>query len=188
MTTQRQDISGPLLDLDCKQPAAGREQYEQRMAELFERKLSGGDWARLTLMLVGGLAGATVCGALALTEPAEMPTRTRIALSVLSVIGLSWVALAGVVFRRGSINSAVHSAIAVTMGFVFSLLATVAIAVLSLSGAGRDANAGLVLLPIVPLVLATVVLIVHQIKQAELRLRRDMLEIGYRLARQADRA
>jgi len=187
MTRQHQDISGRLLDLDYEQPAAGREKYERRMAVLFDRKLTAADWARLALMGFGGLAGATVCGALVVTEPAEMPARTRVALSVLAVIGMSWVALAGVIVRRGSINSAVHGGFAATMGFAFSLLATIGIAAMSLSGTGgaRNVDVGIVLLPVVPLVLATVVLVVYHIRQAELRLRRDMLEIGYRLARQA---
>src|SRR5688500_18450596 len=117
MNAERNDIADRLLDIDREQPAAGCEKYERRMAELFERKLRGADWARLARMLVGGLAGAIVCGALALTEPAEMPARTRAALSVLAVIGLSWVGLAGLIFRRGSINSVIHGAAAATMGF-----------------------------------------------------------------------
>ena len=188
MTRKTDNLSAQLLDLDSGHPPPGREHYERRMAGLFERKLTAADWARLVLMFGGGLTGAAVCGGLALTEPAEMPARTRAALSVLAVIGLSWAALAGLVFRRGAINSAVHGAAAATMGFAFSLLAAAAVGVLALTGAGRGAGAGLVLLPVIPLVLASVVLVVHHVKQAELRLRRDVLEVGYRLARQATRA
>ena len=188
MTRPDENLSERLLDLDAGQPLPGREQYERRMAGLFERKLTAADWARLALMFGGGLAGAAVCGGLALTEPAEVPARTRAALSVLAVVGLSWAALAGLIFRRGAINSAVHGAAAATMGFAFSLLMTAAVGVLALTGAGRGAGAGLVLLPVVPLVLASVVFVVHHVKQAELRLRRDVLEVGYRLARQAARA
>jgi hypothetical protein len=67
------------------------------------------------------------------------------------------------------------------MRFVFMLAATAVIAVLSLSRASRSAGAGVVRLPAATLVLAAVVLIVDCIRQAELRLRRDALEIGYRL-------
>ena len=186
MTRPDQDLSRQLLDLDHGQPLAGHEQYERRRAELFNRKLTAADRARLALMFIGGLGGAVVCGSLALTEPAELPTRTRAALSLFALIGLSWTGLAGLVFRRGSINSAVHGAAAATMGFVFSLLTTAAIGVLAMTRATpAAANPGLVLLPAVPLALATVILIVHHVKQSELRLRRDILDIGHRLARQA---
>ena len=186
MTRQDPPISEQLLDLDREPPLAGREQYERRMAELFEHKPTGADRARLALMLAGGLGGAAVCGGLAVTEPAEMPARTRAALAVLALVGLSWAGLAGLIVRRGAINSAVHGGAAAAMGFAFSLLATAAIGVLALARAGPGAaGAGLVLLAAVPLALASVVLVVHHVRQAELRLRRDVLEVGYRLARQA---
>ncbi len=185
MSDQDKNISRRLLDLDRDEFPAGREQYERRMAELFERKLTGPDWARLVMMGVGGLAGAAVCGGLALTEPAEMPARTRAALSLLAAIGLAWVGLAGLIFRRGAVNSAVHGAAAATMGFAFSLLATTLVGALALAGGGGGGGAGVavVLLPVVPLVLSSVVLVVHHVRQAELRLRRDVLQVGYRLAR-----
>jgi hypothetical protein len=186
VTRPNPNLSEQLLDLDPEQPPARREQHQRRMAELFEQKLTAADRARLALMFVGGLGGATVCGALALTEPDGMPGRTRAALSVLALIGLNWAGLAGVVFRRGAINSAVHGAAAAAMGFAFSLLTTAAIGILALARPGPAASAGLVLLPAVPLVLSSVVLVVHHVRQAELRLRRDVLQTGYRLARRAE--
>lgn len=187
MTRQNENLPDRLVELDEAGPRpAGREQYDRRVAALFERKLTTGDWARLALMSIGGLAGAAVCGGLALTEPAEMPARARAALSVLAVIGLSWVALAGLIVRRGAVDSSVHGAAAATMGFAFSLLATAGIGALAAAGpGGGGGGAGAVLLPLVPLVLSGVVLVVHHVKQAELRLRKDVLEVGYRLARQS---
>jgi hypothetical protein len=185
MTRQDQNITSRLLELDDDRPLAGRAEHDRRVQGLFDRKLTGGDRARLALMLCGGLAGAAVCGMLALTEPAGMPTRTRAALSVLALIGLSWAALAGIVFRRGAIHSGVHGAAAATMGFAFSLLAAAAIGVLAAAGAVRGGDAGMALLAAVPVVLSGVVLVVHHVKQAELRLRRDVLDVGYRLASQA---
>ena len=182
MTRRQPNISDQLLKLD-RQELTGREQYEQSLQTLFEQRLSPRDWARLLVMGVGGLAGAAVCGMLALTESAA-PARTRVALAVLATIGLSWAALAGVVFRRGRIHSTVHGGAAATMGFAFSLLTVAAIGVLSLSNPVRPASAaGLALLPVAVLVLAAVVLVVHHVRQCELRLRRDLLGIEYRLAR-----
>jgi hypothetical protein len=187
MTTQQNNISGQLMDLDA--PVGGtprREEFDRRLRSLFDQKLSLADWTKFVLVGVGGLAGATICGLLVATEPAEMPTRTRVALGALTLIGLSWTAFAGVILRRGSINSAVHGTLAARMGFAYTLIATAAIAILSLSGASKATGAGILLLPIAALALAAVVLIVHHIRQAELRLRRDMLQIEYRVAKLAE--
>lgn len=182
MTRSQPNISDQLLKLDRRE-LAGREEYERNLQTLFDQRLSPADWARLLIMGVGGLAGAAVCGMLAVTESAA-PARTRVALAALAMIGLSWAALAGVVFRRGRIHSAVHGGAAATMGFAFSLLTVAAIGVLSLSNPARPASAaGLALLPVAVLVLAAVVLVVHHLRQSELRLRRDLLGIEYRLAR-----
>jgi hypothetical protein len=71
------------------------------------------------------------------------------------------------------------------MGFVVSLAAAVLIGVLSLAGVGGAPAAGLLILPIVPLVLASVVVVGREVRQAELRLHERLLEIEYRLARLA---
>jgi hypothetical protein len=178
------DFSNRLLELD-PQTAGGRSHFEARARELFDRKLSAKDWFWMLVMGVGGLAGATVCGLLAATEPAGMPVLTRIVLAVLACIGLFWATLSATVLRRGAINTAVHGAIAAKMGFVFSLAAAVLIGVLSLAGVGGAPATGLLLLPIVPLVLASVVVVGREVRQAELRLHERLLEIEYRLARLA---
>lgn len=105
---------------------------------------------------------------------------------VLTVIGLSSVALPGVISRRETINFAVHGGLAAKMGFACSLVAAVAIGALSLSSAGRTAGAEFVLLPLAPLALAAFVFIVHEITQAELRLRRDILEMEHRMTQSAE--
>ena len=175
----RPNLAGQLIDLDPPVSPAACAEHERRLAALFDRRLTALDWLRLCLMGAGGLAGATVCGALALTEPAGMPTPTRVALAVLATIGLSWAALAGLIVRRRSIHSPTHGSAAAHMGFAFTLLTAAAIAVLTLARPEKPAPAGLLLLPLAALTLAAVVLIVHHVKQAELRLRRDVLEMQY---------
>lgn len=44
---------------------------------------------------IAGLTGATMIGTLWATEPAALPTRTRLAFAGLIVVGLSWAVLAG---------------------------------------------------------------------------------------------
>ncbi len=182
MTQERPNLSAQLIDLDPPASPAARAEHEHRLAALFDRKLTAFNWLRLCFMGAGGLAGATVCGALALTEPAGMPTATRVALAVLATIGLSWAALAGLIVRRRSIHSPTHGSAAAHMGFAFTLLTAAGIAVLTLARPEKAAPAGLFLLPLAALALAAVVLIVHHVKQAELRLRRDVLEMQYAVA------
>jgi hypothetical protein len=112
-----------------------------------------------------------------------MPTRARIALAILGLIGMTWAALAGVIVKRGSIHSAVHGTLAARLGFAFSLAAAIGIACMALSNPHATTSPALVLLPIATLTLATAVLIVHELRQSELRLRQKILESEYRLAR-----
>jgi hypothetical protein len=181
MTTPS-EFSQRLLDLD-ERSTDDRAQFVDRARELFDRPLTPRDWFWMLVMGGGGLAGATVCGLLAATEPAGMPALTRAVLAVLACVGLFWAAFSGFIIRRGAINSAVHGAIAAKLGFLFSLAAAVLIGAMSLAGVGGAPSAGLALLPIVPLVLSSVVLIAREVRQAELRLQQRLLEIEYRLAR-----
>lgn len=49
---------------------------------------------------LGGFAGATVVGMLWATEPSHLPARTRIAFTVLILIGAAWTAVAAVALAR----------------------------------------------------------------------------------------
>jgi hypothetical protein len=181
MTTPKHNIAESLLDLEPHQPSS-RQQFDEQAKRLFEQKLTAADWIRLLAMGLGGLGGAVVCGFLAATEPAETPALTRFILAALACIGLFWTVLAASLARRGA-SSSIHRAIAAKMGFLFSLAATVLIGVLSLAGVGEIPAVGLVLLPLATLLLATVVVIGHEIRQAELRLQQKLIEVEYRLAR-----
>jgi hypothetical protein len=188
MTTQSNNLSSQLLDLDApggKSP--GRADYERTLHAIFEHKLSPADWVKFSLLGLAGVAGATLCGSLAITEPETMPPATRAALGALAVIGLCWTAFAGVILRRGSVNAAVHGLAGARMGFAFTLAATIGIAFLSLANyARKPLPVGVLFLAAAPLVLASVVLIAELIRQSELRLRRDVLASEYRLMRQLE--
>lgn len=177
--SNRLGIAGDLMVLDTG-ASTGREKYERAIAALLEQKLAPADWLRLSLMGIGGLAGAAVCGALAVTEPATVPVLTRVTLMALSGIGLTWAALAGAIIRRGSVHAARHGTLAANLGFAFSLLAAIGIGATALFSEGRPAPIGLLLLPLSTLVLSVVVLLAHRIRLAELRLRRDLLEAELR--------
>ena len=134
-------------------------------------------------MGVGGLAGATVCGLLAATEPATMPVLTRVVLAALACIGLFWAAFSASILRRGTINSARARRDRREDGLPVLARRRRAHRRPVARRRRRRGPAGLVLLPLVTLVLATVVVIGREVRQAELRLQRRLLEIEYRLAR-----
>jgi hypothetical protein len=183
MTTERPNFSDRLLNVEA---AAGeRQPVDVARRDLFERKLTAKDWFWMLVMGGGGLAGATVCGLLAATEPAGVPTLTRAVLAGLACIGLFWAAFSATILRRGSINSAVHGAIAAKLGFLFALVSAFVLGGMSLAGVGGSPAVGLAILPLATLVLATVVVLGREVRQAELRLQARLLEIEYRLARMA---
>jgi hypothetical protein len=184
MTKPSADFADRLLDLDAPR-VADSAQLQERTRSLCDRPLTRADWFWSLVMGAGGLVGATVCGLLAATEPAGTPTLTRAALAVLACVGLFWAAFSATIIRRGSINSAVHGAISAKLGFVFSFVAAGLIGGMSLAGLGGSPAAGLAILPLATLILAAVVVVGREVRQAELRMQARLLEIEYRLARRA---
>ena len=181
------DFSSRLLEFDPQTPT-DRARFDETARQLFDRKLSAKDWFWMIVMGVGGLAGGSVCGLLAATEPVGMPTRTRVALAALACVGLFWAAFSASILRRGAINSAVHGAVAAKMGLLFSLGAAVLLGAMSIAGVGGHPAAGLAILAVVPLILASIVVIGREVRQAELRVQQRLLEIEHRLARLAARS
>lgn len=155
-----------------------------RLAALVDRPLTAWQKVRLALMGLGGLAGAAVCGSLAATEPAATPVATRIALAVLALVGLSWTGLSGWTARRGTLSGPTHGRTAALMGLGYSAAAAMAIGAISMASS-KPINAGAVLLAATPLALAMVVVITHWVRESELRVRRDLLEMEVRLTRPA---
>lgn len=97
-----------------------------------------------TLLLVAGLGGAGVTGALLLTEPA-LPARTRIAFAVMVVVGLAWAAFAAWVLARRRVLLATHRVVAARLAIAVTALFTagaVAVAVGAGGAPGGWAAAG----------------------------------------------
>lgn len=128
-----------------------------------------------TALLLVGLAGATVAGALLLTEQG-LPTRTRIAFAMLVLIGLSWVVFAGWVLARRRVLFATHQLVASRMAVVFTSVFTLGAVLVAFSsdagGAGIFAGAA-------GGVMMVVALLLHaraRRRVRELTARRDALE------------
>jgi hypothetical protein len=185
MTRSKDDFVDRLLDQETPSHNE-RGDLDERVHKLFDRRLTRTDVFWMLVMGGGGLAGATVCGLLAVTEPAETPTLTRALLAALACIGLFWAAISASILRRGAINSAVHGAVAAKLGFVFSFAAAALLGGLSLAGIGGAPAAGLAILPLATLILASVVLLGREVRQVELRLQARLLELEFRLTRMAE--
>lgn len=161
----------------------GASDARARLAGLADRPLTAWQKARLALMGLGGLAGAAVCGSLAATEPSTTPVGTRVALAVLTLVGLSWAGLSGWVAKRGVLRGPTHGRAAALMGLGYSAAAAMAIGAMSMASS-KPVNPGAVLLATTPVALAMVVVITHWVREAELRVRRDLLEMEVRLTTQ----
>jgi hypothetical protein len=185
MTRSKHEFVDRLLDQETL-PRDERTRLDANIHRLFDRPLTRTDVFWMLVMGGGGLIGAAVCGLLAATEPAGVPTLTRAVLAALSCIGLFWAAFSASILRRGAINSAVHGAISAKLGFVFSFAAAALLGGLSLAGVGGAPAAGLVILPLATLVLAAVVMLGREVRQAELRLQARLLELEFRLTQMAE--
>jgi hypothetical protein len=72
-----------------------------------------------TLLLLIGLAAASMIGSLWLTEPEPIPARTQIAFGTIIAINLSWAALAAWVLTQRKVLFAQHRVIAGWMAVAF---------------------------------------------------------------------
>lgn len=104
------------------------------------------------ILLLWSLAGASVTGALLLTEP-ELPPRAAIALAILTMIALSWTGFAAWVLTRRRVLFAGHRIVAARMAILFSsIFIAGALAVGRWGGTGRTwyaaAGAGCVMLAV----------------------------------------
>ena len=137
-----------------------------------------------TALLLVGLAGATVAGALLLTE-VGLPTRTRIAFGIMVLIGLSWAVFAGWVLARRRVLFATHQLVASRMAVVFTSIFTVGAVLVAL---GSDTGGAGIFAAVVGGVMMAVALVLHGRalrRVRELTARRDALEREISAARGA---
>ncbi|WZP00514.1 hypothetical protein EP7_002159 [Isosphaeraceae bacterium EP7] len=179
-----------LHDFDLHDPAIhGR--YGQALGAQLEASLSDASSARRragsVLMGLGGLSGFLVCGSLALTEPASTPFRVRAILSLFACFGLAWIVLATWGFSRSRGNFSGQNAIAARMGFGFTLVSIVALAIFASASARAAEGMPMLTTALAMLILATVMLIDSRIGRAESALREQILRLEVRLVDLSDR-
>jgi hypothetical protein len=107
---------------------------------------------------LGGLTMATMVSLLWATEPAELPTRTRIAFAVVVGIGLTWAGFAGWVLARRplfAVDRVIAGWLAVTFSALMTLgMVTVAFTRSSTTGVLTGGALGVTLLAVASTMLA----------------------------------
>lgn len=93
-----------------------------------------------TALALASASVASVTGALLWTE-VGLPTRTQVALGVVTLIGLAWTVLAVWVLKRRRVLLAEHRVAAGTMAVVFTAVYALGALALGFSGFGRPAFA-----------------------------------------------
>ncbi len=129
--------------------------------------------AHVMLLLVA-IAMATVLAALLITE-SSLPPRTRLALSIMLAIAVSWVAFAVWVLRTRRVLLAEHQVLAARMAVVFSVLFSVGAATLAPWSTNSAAALSVVGTGVVMLVFAGVRLLQADRRQRALQRRRAEL-------------
>ena len=187
MTDIRQDpetgrgdaIRGRLLEIE-RSARPTPDQAERELRETLRKRLTAGDRVKYAALGFGGLSAALVCGSLVLDDP--LPPLTFAALCGIALVGLAWAAFAAVALWRGAVGVperrfAAGLALAATTGTLLFAAGLAATGRLAGPAAVGVVGCGLGLL-----LLAVLLFLCQRLVESELRLRRKLLELEYRLA------
>ncbi|PCC70711.1 hypothetical protein SAMN02745121_05404 [Nannocystis exedens] len=177
MTDRSDRFSDRLLELEqTHTTAALRERHRLQVEAMLVRPLSPPQRLLHAAVATAGLAGAGVCAALVVSEPATLAPLTRAALTLCAGFGASWSLWAVGVLRRGAVHRRRDRGAAARMAFGFTLVAVLMVAALAAASPG-PASPGLLAMSLALLVTAAVVLLMHAIEQEGLRGREHMLAL-----------
>ena len=148
---------------------------------MFIRRLNLPSRIFVSVMGIGAVISAIVCGSLAVTEE-NLPTLARVGLSVGTLFGLAWAALAARVVRRGVMDLKSDNRLIAAMVWVFTVLMMMFFLAVGMSAEDRLLGVMLILNGLVFLIGAAVHFLTFRIEQAELGTREKLLELELRLA------
>ena len=160
-----------LLQLDPPLGTA-RADYERKLGELFERRLSRFERLRYVLLSAAGAVVALGLGSLALTEPDTTPPATRAILGVLAAMGATWFFVALRLARLGSVHLIVDRGRVAAIVLAFSALQCVFFAWISRD---RPEMVAGFYVGLTALLLASAIFIAQRIRESELRSREEFL-------------
>ena len=185
MNEQEDNLKERLFDLDPQDPGL-RDRYGSALGSHLDRHLTGPHRAKYVVVGLAGLVGSLVCGSLAITEPASLPTRVRMLLALFAFFGLSWTLLAAWALARGRGDFIAQRTMAGRMAFGFTLISVFALSLVSSLSANADAGMPMVLTALGLLILAAVLLIDARIERAESAIREQILRVESRLTELAE--
>jgi MFS family permease len=165
-----------------EQPSAhDREKLQQELHAMLKRELTSRRRLVFALVAVMALAGALVCGFLALTEP-DLPVVPRVALGTGTLFGVAWTVVAARLAWRGSMDAKLDSRRIAAMVWVFTVLMMVFFLIVGMSSEDRLLGLTMIANGLAFLIGAAVYWLTHRIEQAELAVREKLLQLELRLA------
>jgi hypothetical protein len=173
-------LSERLIDLDPHDPGL-RDRYGAALHSQLDRRLAVPYRARYIAVGLAGLVGSLVCGSLAITEPASLPTRVRMLLALFAFFGLGWTLLSAWALARGRGDFISERSMAARMAFGFTLISVFALSLVSSLSANADAGMPMVTTGLALLILAAVLLIDSRIERSESVIREHFLRVESRL-------
>ena len=173
------DIHAKLLEIE-RSARPNSERAERELRETLRKRLTAGDRFKHAAIGTAGLIATLVCGSMLLGE--HLPPLTSAMLCGFGLVGVGWAAFAGATLWRGATGvpqqrfaaGLALGAATGTLGF-----ASLATAVGRVDG---SAAIGAVGMGIGMVALAAIFFLCQRLVESELRLRRKLLELEYRLA------
>jgi hypothetical protein len=180
MTHDHTNFGERLLAIEPLAPSA-QQKLQQELHTMFVRELTAPRRMTFGIVSIAALAGAAVCGSLAVTEP-NLPTLARIGLSVGTLFGLAWAAVAGRICWRGTLDLKRDARRIASMVWGFTVLMMVFFLMVGMSIENRLQGLMIIANGLAFLIGAAVYWLTYRIEQAELDTRERFLQVELRLA------
>jgi hypothetical protein len=180
MTCDHSDFSDRLVAVESLSTDS-RQKLQTELHQMFVRKLGRTQRIFLSVVAIGALASAAVCGGLAITEEG-LPTLARTGLGVGSLFGLAWAAMAIRLCRRGTMDLQRDNRQIAAMVWVFTVLMMVFFLIMGMSTEDRLLGLMLIANGLAFLIGAAVHMLSCRIEQAELGTREQLLRLELQLA------
>lgn len=158
-----------------------RRRIQQEIQQMLTRQITLPHRIVMSLVLVAGLAGAGVCGYLAVTE-ARLPVLARIGLATGTLFGVAWAVVMGSMLRRGVLDVKRDTRRTAQMVWIFTVLMVVFFLMVGMSAEDRLLGLMMIAQALVFLIMAAVHWISYRIEDSEHNLKEQLLRLELQLA------